>query len=116
MSFTAQDVVPVSEARARLTELAVGVVSGAEKLLTKLEKQRVKAQEKLHQTRAKLQDAAKAGKVKAYAITTAYNFVLRIFNLLIIIFSVFSAIVRFIPIVNLLALVFSLMFLIGVMI
>ena len=44
----------------------------------------------------------------AYAITTAYNFVLRIFNLLIIIFSVFSAIVRFIPLVNLLALVFSL--------
>ena len=35
MSFTAQDVVPISEARARLTELADDVVSGAEKLLTK---------------------------------------------------------------------------------
>lgn len=35
VSFTAQDVVPISEARARLTELAEDVVSGAEKLLTK---------------------------------------------------------------------------------
>ena len=35
MPFTAQDVVPISEARARLTELADDVVSGAEKLLTK---------------------------------------------------------------------------------
>ncbi len=35
MSFTSQDVVPISEARARLTELADDVVSGAEKLLTK---------------------------------------------------------------------------------
>ncbi len=35
MSFTAQDIVPISEARARLTELADDVVSGAEKLLTK---------------------------------------------------------------------------------
>ena len=35
MSFTAQDVVPISEARARLTELADDVVSGAAKLLTK---------------------------------------------------------------------------------
>ena len=35
MSFTAQDVVPISEARARLTELADDVVAGAEKLLTK---------------------------------------------------------------------------------
>ncbi|WP_366520727.1 type II toxin-antitoxin system Phd/YefM family antitoxin [Zoogloea sp.] len=35
VSFTAQDVVPISEARARLTELADDVVSGAEKLLTK---------------------------------------------------------------------------------
>lgn len=35
MSFTAQDVVPISEARARLTELSDEVVSGAEKLLTK---------------------------------------------------------------------------------
>ncbi len=35
MNFTAQDVVPISEARARLTELADDVVSGAEKLLTK---------------------------------------------------------------------------------
>ncbi|MDD2743991.1 MAG: type II toxin-antitoxin system Phd/YefM family antitoxin [Rhodocyclaceae bacterium] len=35
MSFSAQDVVPISEARARLTELADDVVSGAEKLLTK---------------------------------------------------------------------------------
>src|SRR6218665_1065574 len=37
----------------------------AEDLLTKLEKQRVKAQEKLHGARLKLQDAAKAGKAKA---------------------------------------------------
>lgn len=37
----------------------------AEELLTKLEKQRVKAQEKLHDARSKLQDAAKAGKAKA---------------------------------------------------
>lgn len=35
MSFMAQDVVPISEARARLTELSDEVVSGAEKLLTK---------------------------------------------------------------------------------
>ena len=35
MNFTAQDVVPISEARARLTELSDEVVSGAEKLLTK---------------------------------------------------------------------------------
>ena len=35
MPFTAKDVVPISEARARLTELADDVVSGAEKLLTK---------------------------------------------------------------------------------
>ena len=35
MSFSAQDVVPISEARARLTELSDEVVSGAEKLLTK---------------------------------------------------------------------------------
>jgi prevent-host-death family protein len=35
MSYSAQDVVPISEARARLTELADDVVSGAEKLLTK---------------------------------------------------------------------------------
>lgn len=35
MSFTTQDVVPISEARARLTELAEDVASGAEKLLTK---------------------------------------------------------------------------------
>ena len=35
MSFTAQDVVPISEARARLTELSDEVVAGAEKLLTK---------------------------------------------------------------------------------
>lgn len=35
MRFTSQDVVPISEARARLTELADDVVSGAEKLLTK---------------------------------------------------------------------------------
>ena len=39
----------------------------AEELLTKLEKQRGKAQEKLHDTRSKLQDAAKAGKAKAQA-------------------------------------------------
>ena len=35
MSLTARDVVPMSEARARLTELSEEVVSGAEKLLTK---------------------------------------------------------------------------------
>lgn len=35
MSFTAHDVVPISEARARLTELSDEVVAGAEKLLTK---------------------------------------------------------------------------------
>lgn len=35
MTFTAQDVVPISEARARLTELSDEVVAGAEKLLTK---------------------------------------------------------------------------------
>lgn len=35
MAFTAQDVVPISEARARLTELSDEVVAGAEKLLTK---------------------------------------------------------------------------------
>jgi antitoxin (DNA-binding transcriptional repressor) of toxin-antitoxin stability system len=35
MSFRAHDVVPISEARARLTELSEEVVGGAEKLLTK---------------------------------------------------------------------------------
>lgn len=35
MTFNAQDVVPISEARARLTELSDEVVGGAEKLLTK---------------------------------------------------------------------------------
>ncbi len=35
MSFSALDVVPISEARARLTELSDEVVAGAEKLLTK---------------------------------------------------------------------------------
>ena len=35
MSFTAQDIVPISEARARLTELSDEVVAGAERLLTK---------------------------------------------------------------------------------
>ncbi|RZF24256.1 type II toxin-antitoxin system Phd/YefM family antitoxin [Paraburkholderia sp. UYCP14C] len=35
MSIRAQDVVPISEARARLTELADDVVGGAEKVLTK---------------------------------------------------------------------------------
>ncbi|CAG9179070.1 type II toxin-antitoxin system Phd/YefM family antitoxin [Cupriavidus pinatubonensis] len=35
MSIRAQDVVPISEARSRLTELADDVVAGAEKLLTK---------------------------------------------------------------------------------
>lgn len=35
MTFSAQDVVPISEARARLTELSDEVVAGAEKLLTK---------------------------------------------------------------------------------
>ena len=32
MSYTARDVVPISEARARLTELSDEVVAGAEKL------------------------------------------------------------------------------------
>src|SRR5690606_23865390 len=40
-------------------------LADAEKLLAKLEKQRGKAQEKLHNARLKLQDAAKAGKAKA---------------------------------------------------
>lgn len=35
MSFTAQDIVPISEARARLTELSDEIMAGAEKLLTK---------------------------------------------------------------------------------
>jgi prevent-host-death family protein len=35
MVIRAQDVVPISEARARLTELAEDVVAGAEKVLTK---------------------------------------------------------------------------------
>lgn len=35
MSFNTRDVVPISEARARLTELSDEVVGGAEKLLTK---------------------------------------------------------------------------------
>jgi len=35
MRFGAEDVVPISEARARLTELSEEVVAGAEKLLTK---------------------------------------------------------------------------------
>jgi prevent-host-death family protein len=35
VTIRAQDVVPISEARARLTELAEDVVAGAEKVLTK---------------------------------------------------------------------------------
>jgi antitoxin (DNA-binding transcriptional repressor) of toxin-antitoxin stability system len=35
MSFRTHDVVPISEARSRLTELAEDVVAGAEKVLTK---------------------------------------------------------------------------------
>ena len=35
MAYFAHDVVPISEARARLTELSDEVVDGAEKLLTK---------------------------------------------------------------------------------
>jgi prevent-host-death family protein len=35
MAIRAQDVVPISDARARLTELADDVVAGAEKVLTK---------------------------------------------------------------------------------
>lgn len=35
MSFRTNDVVPITEARARLTELAEDVVAGAEKVLTK---------------------------------------------------------------------------------
>ena len=42
-------------------------MADAEKLLAKLEKQRGKAQEKLHKSRLKLQDAATAGKAKAQA-------------------------------------------------
>lgn len=45
----------------------------------------------------------------AYAITTAYNLVLRIFNVFIIAFSAISYLVRHIPVVNLLALVFTLL-------
>ena len=39
----------------------------AEKMLAKLEKQRGKGQDLLHKARAKLQDAAVAGKAKAQA-------------------------------------------------
>ncbi|ERO62874.1 hypothetical protein P308_31870 [Pseudomonas piscis] len=39
-------------------------LADAEKLLAKLEKQRGKAQEKLHKSRTKLQDAAAAGKAR----------------------------------------------------
>src|SRR5579864_4146029 len=35
MAFSSKDIVPISEARARLTELSDEVVGGAEKLLTK---------------------------------------------------------------------------------
>ncbi|KAA0998529.1 type II toxin-antitoxin system Phd/YefM family antitoxin [Paraburkholderia panacisoli] len=35
MSFQTSDVVPITEARARLTELAEAVVAGSEKVLTK---------------------------------------------------------------------------------
>jgi antitoxin (DNA-binding transcriptional repressor) of toxin-antitoxin stability system len=35
MSIRAQDVVPISEARSRLTELAEDVIAGVEKVLTK---------------------------------------------------------------------------------
>ncbi|QDX80188.1 prevent-host-death protein [Denitratisoma sp. DHT3] len=35
MPYRAQDIVPISEARARLTELSDEVVAGSEKLLTK---------------------------------------------------------------------------------
>jgi antitoxin (DNA-binding transcriptional repressor) of toxin-antitoxin stability system len=35
MGFQTRDVVPISEARSRLTELAEDVVAGAEKVLTK---------------------------------------------------------------------------------
>jgi ABC-type transporter Mla subunit MlaD len=42
-------------------------LTDAEKLLGKLEKQRGKAQEKLHDARVSLQDAAAAGKAKAQA-------------------------------------------------
>jgi antitoxin (DNA-binding transcriptional repressor) of toxin-antitoxin stability system len=35
MSIRAQDVVPISDVRSRLTELAEDVVAGAEKILTK---------------------------------------------------------------------------------
>lgn len=35
MTYSAHDVVPISEARARLTELSEEVVGGTEKLLTK---------------------------------------------------------------------------------
>ena len=42
-------------------------LADAEKLLAKLEKQRGKAQEKLHKSRTKVQDAAAAGKKKKQA-------------------------------------------------
>ncbi|HDS1791701.1 TPA: AlgP family protein, partial [Pseudomonas putida] len=48
-----------------LEEACSQALADAEKLLAKLEKQRGKAQEKLHNGRLKLQDAAKAGKAKA---------------------------------------------------
>uniref|UniRef100_UPI0028B0DD2A AlgP family protein n=1 Tax=Pseudomonas sp. TaxID=306 RepID=UPI0028B0DD2A len=48
-----------------LEEACAQALADAEKLLSKLEKQRVKAQDKLHDARAKLQDSAKAGKAKA---------------------------------------------------
>ncbi|WP_286761909.1 MULTISPECIES: AlgP family protein, partial [unclassified Pseudomonas] len=48
-----------------LEEACSQALADAEKLLAKLEKQRGKAQEKLHNARLKLQGAAKAGKAKA---------------------------------------------------
>ncbi|HCP28785.1 MAG TPA: transcriptional regulator, partial [Pseudomonas sp.] len=48
-----------------LEEACSQALADAEKLLAKLEKQRGKAQEKLHNGRLKLQDAATAGKAKS---------------------------------------------------
>lgn len=50
-----------------LETACAGALVDAEKLLAKLEKQRGKGQDLLHRARAKLQDSAVAGKVKAQA-------------------------------------------------
>ncbi len=52
---------------ASLETACAQAMSRAESILGKLEKERGKAQEKLHKNRLKLQDAAVAGKAKAQA-------------------------------------------------